>query len=566
MADKDPQISQESQDSQESETQNPSTIGSSYLEIQGHGREISAILRQEIQQNQLLNQEMREQLLKRIESNLEHALRDITIQIQQTTIPLTEIQEFEYICLEMTSRYHGLDQVIITSALGHYIARKEPQRYLKLNSYLSTQEIDTSHMHMSAIRAARSDSQMHDTAFQLISAYQNIPHEYRPEIQDHAIDIIKHSPLAINADISHIFHGDEHLLLENLQTEELYSGPLTKFLNLSLIQNLIDKQVESLEKENDPHLIIEKITIIHKHNPDFAEYIMQKISNQKSVLLEPYIAKQFNLNQSHHPAKILFFIAKNCINYPTFIFDKLHETLNDELNTNLELMNYFIHDMFISLNFLTCEFFINNLSKINQNPDIYKIFIDNIYIDNFNSLSLFSNLTSTQKVLSLHILLKSYQKHEKEIFLHQINMILASYNQTSPYSQQERDEVIEILNNFPEISELFLEQTKNIIKKAFYIIPPNIETLQKSSAEKYTVIINQINIENLAIPSQNTIQSLPTNYFQKSVETIGNFKHKFNLSTQKMQEIVEYLKKIQHKKNPDTNFDGYQDEIQKIYT
>ncbi len=84
-------------------------------------------------------------------------------------------------------------------------------------------------------------------------------------------------------------------------------------------------------------------------------------------------------------------------------------------------------------------------------------------------------------------------------------------------------------------------------------------------SKQYTILLNKLDFQNLPLPHQVTIDRLPTNYFEQSIESIDNFKEKFNQSSNNLKEIVEMLQQIQLQKDPSFNFEGFEEEISKIY-
>ncbi|MBT5346632.1 hypothetical protein HOJ01_03010 [bacterium] len=539
-------------------------IGNSFFEIETHSQEFLSSLESEIANNQYLSQNSQKQLLQEVHSSMQTTIHNISIEINQSGEIQTETQEFIYICEQMHQRYDGLSTRTINIAMGQYIARHEPSRYRQVSSYLSNLQIDTSQMLVSALRSSRRRN-LNNVAIELISSHQEIPEQYLPEIQEQTINIIQNTPEVLTHDISHIFEGNEDLLLENLETKQLFSTSLNLFLNLKIIECIIEKKLEQLNKIEDPKQIIQEISVIENFNEELALILAERICETKSNILEEYISKQINKQQTDFNPEVLYLVASFCRNYPQFIFERLNFSLNENLHINIEVLDYFLSKMFKERNFLTCEFFIQNLKYLDQNSKTQETFLKNIYIESFHSLTLFHDLPKEHKVISLNILLKSYKKSSKNIFLYQIKLITESFTTTRPLTQKEEKEIIEILQQFPELTNLFKNETKNLIKKGFYLIPLNIIKIEKPTAEKYSFLINQIQIEKLDTPSNLTIEKLPTDYFSASVEYLGNLKNKLQLSTQKMESIVSYLKKVQKIKDPNTNFEGYEDEISQIY-
>ena len=557
-----PQDSNE--DNQNPQTETNQTIGNSFFEIETHSQEFLNSLESEIANNQNLSQTSQKHLLQEVHSSMQTTIHDISIEINQSGEIQTETQEFIYICEQMHQRYDGLSTRTINIAMGQYIARYEPSRYRQISSYLSTLQIDTSQMLVSALRSSRRRN-LNNIAIELISSHQEIPAQYIPEIQEQTLNIIQSTPEVLTHDISHIFEGNEDMLIENLETKELFSTSLNLFLNLKIIECIIEKKLEQINNIEDPKKIIQEINIIETYNHELANLIAEKICTTKSNILETYISKQLNKQETDFKPEILYLVASYCNNFPQFIFDSLNFSLTENLHINIELLDYFLSKMFKERNFLTCAFFIQNLKYLDENSKILEIFLNNIYIENFHSLTLFHNLSKDHKIISLNILLKSYKKSSKNIFLYQIKLILESFSTTRSLNQKEEGEIIEILQKFPELTNLFKNETKNIIKKGFYLLPLYIPKIEKQTAEKYSFIINQIQIDKLDLPSKLTIEKLPTNYFSTSVKYLGNLKNKLQFSTQKMESIVNYLKKLQKVKDPDTNFEGYEDEISQIY-
>ena len=539
-------------------------IGNSFFEIETHSQEFLSSLESEIANNQYLSQNSQKQLLQEVHSSMQTTIHNISIEINQSGEIQTETQEFIYICEQMHQRYDGLSTRTINIAMGQYIARHEPSRYRQVSSYLSNLQIDTSQMLVSALRSSRRRN-LNNVAIELISSHQEIPEQYLPEIQEQTINIIQNTPEVLTHDISHIFEGNEDLLLENLETKQLFSTSLNLFLNLKIIECIIEKKLEQLNKIEDPKQIIQEISVIENFNEELALILAERICETKSNILEEYISKQINKQQTDFNPEVLYLVASFCRNYPQFIFERLNFSLNENLHINIEVLDYFLSKMFKERNFLTCEFFIQNLKYLDQNSKTQETFLKNIYIESFHSLTLFHDLPKEHKVISLNILLKSYKKSSKNIFLYQIKLITESFTTTRPLTQKEEKEIIEILQQFPELTNLFKNETKNLIKKGFYLIPLNIIKIEKPTAEKYSFLINKIQIEKLDTPSNLTIEKLPTDYFSASVEYLGNLKNKLQLSTQKMESIVSYLKKVQKIKDPNTNFEGYEDEISQIY-
>jgi len=562
MVEPNPRDSNENNQNQRTETNQ--VIGNSFFEIETHSQEFLNSLESEIANSQNLSQNSQKELLQEVHSSMQTTIHNISTEINQSGEIQTETQEFIYICEQMHQRYDGLSRRTIHIAMGQYIARYEPSRYGQVSSYLSSLQINTSQMLVSALRSSRRRN-LNNIAIELISSHQEIQYQYIPEIQEQTINIIQSSPEVLTHDISHIFEGNEDLLLENLETKELFSTSLNLFLNLKIIESIMEKKLEQLNKIEDPKQIIQEISIIETYNRELALIIAEKICSTKSNILETYISKQINKQETDFKPEILYLVANNCNNYPQFIFKRLNFSLDENLHINIELLDYFLSKMFKERNFLTCEFFIKNLKYLDENSKILETFLNNIYIENFHSLTLFHDLSKDHKIISLNILLKSYKKSSKNIFLYQIKLILESFATTRSLSQKEEDEIIEILQKFPELTNLFKNETKNLIKKGFYLLPLHIIKIEKATAEKYSFIINQIQIEKLDIPSKLTIEKLPTNYFRTSVEYLGNFKNKLQLSTKKMESIVNYLKKVQKVKDPSTNFEGYEDEISQIY-
>ena len=557
-----PQDSNE--DNQNPQTETNQTIGNSFFEIETHSQEFLNSLESEIANNQNLSQTSQKHLLQEVHSSMQTTIHDISIEINQSGEIQTETQEFIYICEQMHQRYDGLSTRTINIAMGQYIARYEPSRYRQISSYLSTLQIDTSQMLVSALRSSRRRN-LNNIAIELISSHQEIPAQYIPEIQEQTLNIIQSTPEVLTHDISHIFEGNEDMLIENLETKELFSTSLNLFLNLKIIECIIEKKLEQINNIEDPKKIIQEINIIETYNHELANLIAEKICTTKSNILETYISKQLNKQETDFKPEILYLVASYCNNFPQFIFDSLNFSLTENLHINIELLDYFLSKMFKERNFLTCAFFIQNLKYLDENSKILETFLNNIYIENFHSLTLFHNLSKDHKIISLNILLKSYKKSSKNIFLYQIKLILESFSTTRSLNQKEEGEIIEILQKFPELTNLFKNETKNIIKKGFYLLPLYIPKIEKQTAEKYSFIINQIQIDKLDLPSKLTIEKLPTNYFSTSVKYLGNLKNKLQFSTQKMESIVNYLKKLQKVKDPDTNFEGYEDEISQIY-
>ena len=548
---------------QNNKESNKTAISTSFFEIETHSQEILHNIESEISGSQNLSINAQRALLEQIHGSMKQTLYTISSELNQNQNIYNEIQEFDYICSRLQQKHHLIPQQTITIALGQYIASQEPSRFRQISTYLKSQQINTSGMLISAIRASR--RQRHDNiAIELISAETDIPESYMSEIQNQTINIIKSNPQALNHDISHVFEGNESLLVENLKTEELFSTSLNMFLNLRIIDCIIEKTLEKLNAANEPEYIINEIKIINHFNEDLASIICERICITKSDILEEYISKEFQKNENKFSPTILFKITKYCKNYPNFIFNKLEFLLNENININLSLLNYFLENLFIERNFSSCKFFIENLENIQNKNKTFETFLKNIYIENFHSLALFHNLTQTNKKISINILLKSYEKSQKNIFIYQIKLILDSFNNNNPLTQKDAKDIIDILKEFPSLAIKMKSEIKNIITKGFFIIPNKIQNLSKESAENYSIMIKQIDFKALNLPHKNSFKILETNYFKNCMENLVNFKNKFQLSNDKMLDIINYLKKIQTSIDPNTDFSIYTDEISKI--
>ena len=548
---------------QQNNDSNQTAISTSFFEIESHSQEILSNIEIEISGNQSLSTNAQRELLEEIHGSMRQTLITISIELDENQNISNETQEFDYICSRLQQKHHLIPQQTITIALGQYIASQEPSRFRQISTYLKSQQIDTSRMLISAIRASR--RQNHDNlAIELISSETDLPESYRHEIQNQTLGIIKSNPQALNHDISHIFEGNENLLVENLRTEELFSTSLNLFLNLRIIECILEKTLEKLNKSNDPEFIINEIKTINNFNEDLANVICEKICISKSDILEEYIEKEFQKDQSTFSPDILFKVSSYCKNYPNFIFDKLEFLINENININQILLNYFIKHLFINQNFLSCNFFIDNLENIQNKNQIFEIFLNNIYIENFHSLALFHNLSKTNKPISIKILLKSYEKSQKNIFLYQIRLILDSFDNNNPLTQKDKKDIINILKSHPKLAFKMKSEIKSIIKKGFFILPNNIQNISKESAEHYSIIIKQLDFNSMGLPHKNSLKILETDYFKNCMENLVNFKNKFQLSTEKMLDIISYLKRIQTLISPKTDFSVYDDEISKI--
>jgi len=556
---------QETRSSTQTESQQShSRIGTSFFEIENHSQELISSFESEISNNQNLSQKAQRELLEEVNTSMLTTITRISHEINQSGEILNERQEFIYICEQMHRRYDGISTQTISIALGQYIAINEPSRYQQVSEYLETQQIDTSRMLISAIRSSRRRN-LDNIAIDLISLNHEIPEQYIPEIQEQTLEIIQTNPEALRRDISHIFEGNEDLLVDNLDTSELFSVNLNLFLNLRIIETIIEKKLKQLQESTDPKHIIEEINIINNCNNELASLVAERITETKSDILEQYISRQFRKANPEHSAEILYLVSRFCNHFPKFIFDELAFLLNDNIDINHDLLDYFLKYLFQEKNFDSCNFFIENLQAMDEESETFEIFIKNIYIENFHSLALFHNLSRNHKLISLKILLKSYNKSQKNIFLYQVKLILESYATSTPYNQQESREIIELISEFPDLTSLMKNEIKNILVKGFYLIPLNVISIEKSAASKYAFLINQINIISLNVPSLVARNQLPTDYIKVCMDNLGNFKNKFQLSTEKMLQLVEYLKKIQIEIDPDTDFSIYEDEISQIY-
>ena len=326
-------------------------IGNSFFEIETHSQEFLSSLESEIANNQYLSQNSQKQLLQEVHSSMQTTIHNISIEINQSGEIQTETQEFIYICEQMHQRYDGLSTRTINIAMGQYIARHEPSRYRQVSSYLSNLQIDTSQMLVSALRSSRRRN-LNNVAIELISSHQEIPEQYLPEIQEQTINIIQNTPEVLTHDISHIFEGNEDLLLENLETKQLFSTSLNLFLNLKIIECIIEKKLEQLNKIEDPKQIIQEISVIENFNEELALILAERICETKSNILEEYISKQINKQQTDFNPEVLYLVASFCRNYPQFIFERLNFSLNENLHINIEVLDYFLSKMFKERNFL----------------------------------------------------------------------------------------------------------------------------------------------------------------------------------------------------------------------